>query len=541
MPISDWVNIIEGVAIVYFAYQQNQIFKRQNEIFASQAGQRAMPDKTSRLLQLKQYWPTVVMVVLMMLTGYDIYDRHARASYIIPWWSYGLALLLIGAAIGTAVRRQEKPPSPISKLMIHSALYGVGDAADVVVTDKLNGITKEGLVVPVNNNLADHDPAPNKSKRLKVEYKYDAGDPRTVIVPEHGWLMLPENPQLLKLKTDVEILQKRIDSAATQDAPQFSDLAKRVLNLASHFKHEVTQFRGGNPEPRSPSTLILTRHASSASSPMFGRDDLKNGITEHNAWKERAAAWYRHNFMRALEGVRDELGAQGLTDSLLNTAITETGLDKENTALIVQRLRSLALQLDDDPQERGQKEVILPLTENDPRIRLETISVPSDIPGFTSDHFVLYNEGGSTAYRVKIEDIDLSSKLGNVIARCHTEETILADHSTTVVPWLPVDDASFTSLLLKYAIEADTEAETKNIIITYYDYNGNEFKTGAELAYVPLASETPSEIAKDFSDVARQYLRKNPPEVVVERKERRAAGVSDIVVRNLRYWKVGRV
>jgi len=31
MPVSDWVNIIEGVAIVYFAYQQNQIFKRQNE------------------------------------------------------------------------------------------------------------------------------------------------------------------------------------------------------------------------------------------------------------------------------------------------------------------------------------------------------------------------------------------------------------------------------------------------------------------------------------------------------------------------------
>jgi hypothetical protein len=224
VPISDWVNIIEGVAIVYFAYQQNQIFKRQNEIFATQAGQGAMLDKSSRTLQFKRYWPTIVMVAVMLVTGYDIYDRHAGAPYVIPWWSYGLALLLVGVAIGGAASRSgtaQIQKVPLPKLVIHSALYGIGDATDVVLTERLNGLTKEGLVVPVNNNLVDHDPAPNKFKRLKVSYQYDAGDLHSIVLPEHSWLILPENPQLLKLKSEVEVLEKRIESAPRQWRERF--------------------------------------------------------------------------------------------------------------------------------------------------------------------------------------------------------------------------------------------------------------------------------------------------------------------------------
>jgi len=39
-----------------------------------------MPADTSRMLHLRRYWPTVVMVGLMLLTGYDIYDRHESGT-----------------------------------------------------------------------------------------------------------------------------------------------------------------------------------------------------------------------------------------------------------------------------------------------------------------------------------------------------------------------------------------------------------------------------------------------------------------------------
>jgi hypothetical protein len=186
----------------------------------------------------------------------------------------------------------------------------------------------------------------------------------------------------------------------------------------------------------------------------------------------------------------------------------------------------------------------LMLSPSDPRIRLETLSVPSDTPGFVSDRFVLHNEGGATAYRVKIEDIDLSSaNFPNVAAYFQVEETVLNSGDPKII--IPViRDAAFSlpgdglAMLLKWATEPSLAG--KNILITYYDYNGNEFKTGAELVYTPLAPETAVERAKEFGDMARQFLRKNPLEVIVQRKERRAVGLSDIAVRNLRYWKVGR-
>jgi hypothetical protein len=59
MDVTDWVRT---AAVIHFAWQQNRIFKRQNEGFATQEGQGAVPDATSRLLQFKRYWPTMVMV-----------------------------------------------------------------------------------------------------------------------------------------------------------------------------------------------------------------------------------------------------------------------------------------------------------------------------------------------------------------------------------------------------------------------------------------------------------------------------------------------
>jgi hypothetical protein len=78
MNASDWSNLIQGVASVYLLWQQNQIFKRQNDIFASQAGTK-MPEGT-RLSRVKIYWPLVAMSVLVVINfvtlGYISYDRH---------------------------------------------------------------------------------------------------------------------------------------------------------------------------------------------------------------------------------------------------------------------------------------------------------------------------------------------------------------------------------------------------------------------------------------------------------------------------------
>jgi hypothetical protein len=94
MAVTDW---IQTAAAVYFAWQQNRIFRQQNQIFANQAGHAAMP-KTSQAPWIAQYWPTVVMVGLMALTGYDIYARHG-APPVVPWWFYVILLLIVAVAV----------------------------------------------------------------------------------------------------------------------------------------------------------------------------------------------------------------------------------------------------------------------------------------------------------------------------------------------------------------------------------------------------------------------------------------------------------
>jgi hypothetical protein len=82
LTVNDWTGIITAAAVIYLGWEQNQIFKRQNEIFALQAGHTAMPSDTSRMARFKRYWPTMVMAALMLLIGYDIYDRHLNVDYL---------------------------------------------------------------------------------------------------------------------------------------------------------------------------------------------------------------------------------------------------------------------------------------------------------------------------------------------------------------------------------------------------------------------------------------------------------------------------
>jgi hypothetical protein len=115
MVLTDW---IQTGAVIYFAWQQNQIFKRQNEIFANQVGRPATQTNTSQVLKLlERYWP---MAVFVAITGYDIYDRHANENApnlgrISLWWHYSPLLLLmliaacVGLIIGSLIRAKAKP------------------------------------------------------------------------------------------------------------------------------------------------------------------------------------------------------------------------------------------------------------------------------------------------------------------------------------------------------------------------------------------------------------------------------------------------
>jgi hypothetical protein len=79
MALTDWV---QTGAAIYFAWQQNRIFRRQNEIFAAQSEKTAVQSDSSWILRVRRYWPTLIMLVLIGLTAYDIYDRHhARFGY----------------------------------------------------------------------------------------------------------------------------------------------------------------------------------------------------------------------------------------------------------------------------------------------------------------------------------------------------------------------------------------------------------------------------------------------------------------------------
>src|SRR5665213_2319917 len=73
MALTDWV---QTAAVIYFAWQQNHIFKQQNQIIANQSERTAVPSEASRLRFVVRYWPTLAMIAVMLLTGYDIYDRH---------------------------------------------------------------------------------------------------------------------------------------------------------------------------------------------------------------------------------------------------------------------------------------------------------------------------------------------------------------------------------------------------------------------------------------------------------------------------------
>lgn len=84
MSIGDLTGIVVGLATIYFLWQQNQIFKQQNQIFAVQAGRHNMPPESAPH-RLGRYWPMMAMALMTLGTwaafGYGIYARsHQELS-----------------------------------------------------------------------------------------------------------------------------------------------------------------------------------------------------------------------------------------------------------------------------------------------------------------------------------------------------------------------------------------------------------------------------------------------------------------------------
>ena len=88
MNINDVTTVVVGIVTIYLLWQQNRIFRNQNDIFAAQAGNSAMPIRDSRLPRLQRYWPMLAMGTLALLTwgavGYDYYDRHNGREIVVP-------------------------------------------------------------------------------------------------------------------------------------------------------------------------------------------------------------------------------------------------------------------------------------------------------------------------------------------------------------------------------------------------------------------------------------------------------------------------
>ncbi len=226
----------------------------------------------NRLGPSGQYRPILAVVALLLLTAYEIHDRHVSGMpALVPWWHYGPLLLgvlaVIWLMVGGLPKTQtpaptERPPKEPSKLVIHSALYGAGGFKDVSLADQLNDARRDALVIPVDNNLVSGspDPAPNQAKRLEVKYSYGNAVPRTVSRNEHSILVLPEDSEIERLTGDVKTLADALAQARTPQQPQ---------NTGRRYPRQVFTIQRVKAEPPSvhPNVylknkvrMILTNH-----------------------------------------------------------------------------------------------------------------------------------------------------------------------------------------------------------------------------------------------------------------------------------------
>jgi hypothetical protein len=127
-----------------------------------------------------------------------------------PHWMWLMvALALLGLSLWSSGYGLYRIVQSQRKLVIHSAVYGTGSDADLDVTDILRKADRDALVVEVENkSFGSDDPAYGIPKQLTVEYSYGNHVRKTIVWPEHSRLILPEDPEIERLREKIERLAK---------------------------------------------------------------------------------------------------------------------------------------------------------------------------------------------------------------------------------------------------------------------------------------------------------------------------------------------
>jgi hypothetical protein len=322
------------------------------------------------------------------------------------WVSLGLFLscIAVGAVLNFIVLPRRN--SSQKKLIIYSALYGIGAFNDVTVIGKLKAAVKDALVVPVDNNLVDgKDPARNQGKRLRVEYSYGHSERRVVEKPESqpghpSVLVLPEeyefrDPQrthwenlYFKENSERTTVQKecarvtnkaielehQLADAQTQlkNMPPVSPLQKDALKLSIELLDFVKQI-GPVPAPKYTAEDIANMTASQMK-PLMQDEDFLEALQYYQpnevaftrtqsekqltAYGKRIYPWYQkleatyalEGFNDKVEKLRNRFLLEGITDDVLLMPI--------EGKYGVERVRNIASKLWELAYKTGEKGIL---------------------------------------------------------------------------------------------------------------------------------------------------------------------------------------
>ena len=174
----------------------------------------------------------------------------------------GLLVFVLLAFLISARAKLSQPTaaaaSPsVNRLTIHSAFYGNNPEDDRSVLDVLNRQIHDGLVLSIDNNTLQVDPAPGREKWLKVEYSYGNAYHK-IVRPEYSRMVLPEDSYLKQLAEKalappIQVTPRlKIHAAIYGTAAKYKDVTERVRQfvnvdtLTMLASNEVFQ---GDPAP----------------------------------------------------------------------------------------------------------------------------------------------------------------------------------------------------------------------------------------------------------------------------------------------------
>jgi hypothetical protein len=263
MTTVEWIDtivvIVGGAAGIYFGWQQNQIFREQNKIFAAQAGIK-MPEPSSRN-RLGLYWPAIAALLLSVGVGV-VLAKNGTVSIAVPWSL--VALLTFGTTLSVMrlksslasqqsaiaenaeLKRQLSSTARELRLEILSALWGIEGIevfdvkAELVEKQRGNSLAERVTV----GLFRGRDPLiKNPHKVLKVRYTFD-GREETIIRREWNWIVLPENRLL---EDQLNGLQAALKKAREVTSVSIASQGVLVAGPAAHAEDRARQEAAKQP------------------------------------------------------------------------------------------------------------------------------------------------------------------------------------------------------------------------------------------------------------------------------------------------------